>query len=92
MPICENVDRMVNLNKDCKYGHTPVRNIKHNPNSMFLAPVTEDEVLNVTSKLKGKFAAGCDEIPEKVVKQSIQFIKKTTNFYIYHYVLELSLI
>jgi hypothetical protein len=37
---------------------TPVRNIKLNRNSMFLAPVTEDEVLNVTSKLKGKFSAG----------------------------------
>jgi hypothetical protein len=30
---------------------------------MFLAKITVDKVLNVTSKLKGKFSAGYDEIP-----------------------------
>jgi hypothetical protein len=64
-----NVDRMVNLHMECKYGHSCARNIKHNPNSIFLAPVTEEEVSNVTSKLKGKLSAGYDEIPEKTVKQ-----------------------
>jgi hypothetical protein len=47
---------------------------------MFLAPVTEDEVLNVTSKLKGKSSAGYDEIPEMLVKDSIQFTKKLLPF------------
>jgi hypothetical protein len=42
---------------------------------MFLAPITEDEVLTVTSKLKGQFSAGYDEILEELVKESIQFIK-----------------
>jgi hypothetical protein len=76
----DHVDRMVNINKDCKYGHTPASNIKHTPNSMFLAPVTEEEVLNVTSKLKGKLSAGYNDIPEKIVKQSIQFLKKPLTF------------
>jgi hypothetical protein len=49
---------------------------------MFLAQITEDEVLNVTSKLKRKFSAGWDEIPERLVKESIQYIKKNTNLYI----------
>jgi hypothetical protein len=47
---------------------------------MFLAPITEDVVLNVTSKLKGKFSSGYDEISEKLVKNSIQFIKKPVTF------------
>jgi hypothetical protein len=34
----------------------------------------------VTSKLKGKFSAGYDEIPEKIVKQSTQFIEKPLTF------------
>jgi potassium voltage-gated channel Eag-related subfamily H protein 8 len=49
-------------------------------NSTFLASLTEEEVLNVTIKLKGKFSAGYNEIPEKIVKQSIQFIKKPLTF------------
>jgi hypothetical protein len=49
---------------------------------MFVSPITEDEVQNVVSKLKGKLSAGYDEIPEKLVKECIQFIKKTINFYI----------
>jgi hypothetical protein len=72
----ESVDRMINQKKDCKYGCVFVSNIIHNPNSMFLLPVTEEEVQKVTSKLKGKFSAGYDEIPEMIVKQCIQFIKK----------------
>jgi hypothetical protein len=49
---------------------------------MFLAPITEEEVLKVTSKLKGKFSAGYYEIPAKLVNDSFQFIKKNTNLYI----------
>jgi hypothetical protein len=71
-----NVDRVLNQNKDCKFGHDTVSNKISNSNSMFLAPITEDEILNVTIKLKGKFSVGYDEIPEKLVKESIQFIKK----------------
>jgi hypothetical protein len=77
------VDRTLNQNKDCIFGHDTVSNKILNSNSMnfmFLAPVTEDKVLNVTSKLKGKFSAGYDEIPEKRVKENIQFIKKLLTF------------
>jgi hypothetical protein len=52
---------MLNQNKDCIFGHETVSNKILISNSLFLAPVTEDEVLNVTSKLKGKFYAGWDE-------------------------------
>jgi hypothetical protein len=47
---------------------------------MFLVPVTEEEVLTVTSKLKGKVSAGYNEIPDNIVKQCIQFIKKPLTF------------
>jgi hypothetical protein len=71
---------MLNQNKGCKFGQDIVSKKILNSNSMFLAPVTEDEVLNVTSELKSKFSAGYDDIPEKLVKEStIRFIKKTTN-------------
>jgi hypothetical protein len=71
----ENVDRPINRNKDCKFGHDTASNKIINFNSIFLAPITEGEVLNVTSKLRGKFLAAYDETPEKLVKESIQFIK-----------------
>jgi hypothetical protein len=60
--FADNVGRMLNLNKVYKQGPVPV-NIIHNPHSMFLVPVTE-EVQKVTSKPKGKYSAGYDEIPE----------------------------
>jgi phosphoribosylformylglycinamidine (FGAM) synthase-like amidotransferase family enzyme len=59
--LVENVDMMLNENKDCKFGHDTVRNKILNSNSMFLAEITEDEVLNVTNKLKGKFSMGYEE-------------------------------
>jgi hypothetical protein len=71
----ENVDRMTHVNKDQNHGYVFLSNITHNSNSIFLIPITE-EVLKVTSKLKGKFSAGYDEIPDNIVKQCIQFIKK----------------
>jgi hypothetical protein len=49
------VDRLLNQNKDCKFGHDTVNNKILNSSSMFLTPFTEDEVLNVTSKLKVNF-------------------------------------
>jgi hypothetical protein len=69
------VDRLLNQNKDSKFGHDTVNNKILNSSLMFLAPITEDEVLNVTSKLKGTFSAVYGEILEKLVKDIIQFIK-----------------
>jgi hypothetical protein len=75
----DNVDKFINLKKDCNYDYVSVNNIIQNPNSLFLVPVTE-EVQKVTSKLKGKFSVGYDEIPEMIVKQCTQFIKKPLTF------------
>jgi hypothetical protein len=73
---------MLNQNKDCKFGHDTANNKILICNSVFLAAITEDEVLNVTSKLEGKFSAGRDLIPERLVKESIQYIKKPLTFVI----------
>jgi hypothetical protein len=40
-----------------------------------MLPITEQEVECVIRKLKGKFSAGYDEIPEFVVKQCAMSIK-----------------
>jgi hypothetical protein len=45
-------------------------------NTIFIYPVTENEVERVVKHLKGKFLAGFDEIPENLVKQCIRHIKK----------------
>jgi hypothetical protein len=71
----DNVDRMLNLNKVYKQGLVTINIIIHNPHSMFLVPVTEEVVQNVTSKIKGKYSVGYDEIPEMMIKQCTQFIK-----------------
>jgi hypothetical protein len=71
---------MINVNNNQNHGYVSFNNITHNPNSVFLVPVTGEEVLKVTSKLKGKFSAGYDEIPDNIAKQCIQFIKKPLTF------------
>jgi hypothetical protein len=49
--------------------------INHCPNSIFIYPVTEEEVISLTKSLKGKPTAGNDDIPENLVKQYIHLIK-----------------
>jgi hypothetical protein len=49
--------------------------IKHCPNSIFIYPVTEEEVIGLTKSLKGKPTAGYDDIPESLVKQCTHLIK-----------------
>jgi hypothetical protein len=44
--------------------------------TLFLYPVTEYEILQVSKSLKGKLSAGLDEISEYLVKQCIEHIKK----------------
>jgi hypothetical protein len=56
--------------------------VTQNPNLLFLAPATEEEVLQIANKLKMKSLAGYDEIPDMIVKQCIQTIKKPSTFII----------
>ena len=55
--------------------------INHCPNSIFISPLTEEEV-SLAKNLKDKLTAGYDDIPESLVKQCIQLIKwPLTNIY-----------
>ena len=49
--------------------------IKHCPNSIFISPVTEEEVVSLTENLKDKLTAGHNDIPKSLDKQCIQLIK-----------------
>jgi len=49
--------------------------IKQGPNSIFIYPVTEEEMISLIKSLKGKPTAGDDDIPENLVKQCVQLIK-----------------
>jgi len=49
--------------------------IKQCPNSIFVYPVTEEEVISLAKILKGKPTAGDDDIPENLVKKCMQLIK-----------------
>jgi hypothetical protein len=70
------IDKLIHLNKNRTIDHATTNDVIQNPNVLFLVPVTEEEDLQVTSKLKTKTLAGYDEIPDMIDKQCIQFIKK----------------
>ncbi|PNF41670.1 hypothetical protein B7P43_G06970 [Cryptotermes secundus] len=69
----EIVDRMCTHTKDIRQVCVPA-------NKMFVAPITEEEVLNVTGKLKNKYSSGFDEILVSLIKHCIQFINKLLTF------------
>jgi len=47
---------------------------------MFVYPVTEDKLNQVVTKLKDKSTTSFDQIPEFLVKECIQYIKKPLIF------------
>jgi len=49
--------------------------IKQCPNSVFIYPVTEEELISLSKSLEGKPTAGDDDIPENLVTQCVQLIK-----------------
>ena len=66
---------MEELVKQKSNGNVYNLKIKQCPNSIFIYPVTEEEVISLTKSLKGKPTAGDDDIPETLVKQYMQLIK-----------------
>jgi len=50
--------------------------INYCPQTVFINPVTEGEVVKLAKNLKGKLTAGLDDIPENLVKHCILQIKK----------------
>jgi hypothetical protein len=70
-----------NINKESN--NNLRQEIKHWPNSVFISPVPEEEVVSLTKNLKDKLSAGYDDIPKSLVKQRIQLIKGPLT-HVYH--------
>jgi hypothetical protein len=74
------IDRLIYLNKNCKTDHATTNDAIQYLNVLFLAIGTGEDVLQVTSEPKTKITVGFDEIPDMIVKQCIQTIKKPLTF------------
>jgi hypothetical protein len=71
----------VNLLKNTKPNNIPPPDkyricIKGCNKSIFLSPITEEEVINVAISLKNKYTAGYDGILDYVIKQCTDYLKK----------------
>jgi hypothetical protein len=76
------VGKLIHSNKNCKIDHATRNDVIQNPHVLFLAPATEEEVLQISKKLKMKSSAGYDEIPDMIIKQCIHIVKKPLTFII----------
>jgi hypothetical protein len=65
-------DELSTQNSKTHNGQKVQQKINSCDNTIFIFPVTEDEVECVVKKLKGKLSAGFDEIPENLVKRCIK--------------------
>jgi hypothetical protein len=73
-------DELLNQNNRNFSCHQPNQKINCCANVIFISPVTENEVECATKHLKGKFPAGYDKIPERLVKHYIDYIKKHVSY------------
>jgi hypothetical protein len=71
----ETVEELIKQNNYPSNTHIAQSKTEYCPNSIFVLPITENEMECVTKKFKGKFPAGYVEIPEYVVKQCAKFVK-----------------
>ena len=46
------------------------------PQTIFINPVSENEIEKVVKKFNGKYMSGFDDVTEFIVKKCVQFIKK----------------
>ena len=72
----EHVEALLAKSKNYVNGPTSQIKIKHNFNTMFVFSVAEDELESVVGKLREKYSAGFDVIPEYLFMKCIQYIKK----------------
>jgi potassium voltage-gated channel Eag-related subfamily H protein 8 len=71
----ETVEEIIKQNNYPSNTHTAQPKIEYFHNSVFMLPITENEVECAIKKFKAKCSAGYDEIPEYVVKLCEKFIK-----------------
>jgi hypothetical protein len=70
----DKVEELVEKTRNKNNNRSPQLLIDRNPNSMYLFPISEEEIVSVVTKLKGKASAGADEIPDFLVKVCIQHL------------------
>jgi hypothetical protein len=68
-------DELIHQNRRNLNSQMPKQKINCCANTIFIFPVTENEVEYVTKNLKGKLSTAFDVIPENIVKQCITYIK-----------------
>jgi hypothetical protein len=76
----DSVDEMFVPANDARCLHVPAMKISQNINSVFVTPITEEELLKVVGKLRSRFSLGFDKIPTSLVKHCIRFITKPLTF------------
>jgi hypothetical protein len=72
------IETIENLKKVSNFVHStnilPTNPVYYH-NTMFVSPVTDYEVECIINGLKDSFSAGLDDIPETVIKSSVNYIK-----------------
>jgi hypothetical protein len=71
----ETVEEIIKQNNYPSNTHIDHSKIEYCPSSIFVLPVTENEVECVIKKFKGKLSAGYDAIQQSVVRQCEKFVK-----------------
>ena len=65
-----------------QYNTQPNIKLAENKNSMFLTPVTTQEILNIISKLKNSRSSGIDDIPDFLIKKMCYSDNNSTSRYL----------
>lgn len=63
-------------------GKKDISNIAYNPNSMFVTPVTDVEILDIINSLKNKKSSGYDEISVNILKDCAKEISSPLSYII----------
>jgi hypothetical protein len=73
----ETIEKLTDQNSGTHITYN-MTNLKINtcPQTMYITPVTEDEIEKVVKNLKGTSSSGFDGVTDFVVKKCVQFIKK----------------
>jgi len=75
--FAETIEKLTDQNNGTHSAYNTA-NLKINtcPQTMYIIPVTENEIEKVVKNLKGKSSSGFDGVADSVVKKCVQFIKK----------------
>ena len=75
--FAETIEKLTDQNSGTQSAYNTT-NLKINtcPQTMYIIPVTENEIEKVVKNLEGKRSSGFDGVADSIVKKCVQFIKK----------------